>query len=66
MLEVTKDNFEQEVKQAEGYVLVDFWGPTCEPCKALMPHIHAMEDEFKNVKFTSFDISKGRRLAIGE
>ena len=63
MLEVTKDNFEQEVKQAEGYVLVDFWGPTCEPCKALMPHIHAMEEEFTNVKFTSFDISKGRRLA---
>ena len=31
LLEVTKDNFEQEVKQAEGYVLVDFWGPTCEP-----------------------------------
>ena len=66
MLEVTKDNFEQEVKQAEGYVLVDFWGPTCEPCKALMPHIHAMEEEFTNVKFTSFDISMGRRLAIGE
>ncbi len=31
MLELNKDNFESEVLQAEGYVLVDFWGPTCEP-----------------------------------
>lgn len=66
MLEVNKDNFEQEVKQAEGYVLVDFWGPTCEPCKALMPHVHAMEADFPNIKFCSFDISTGRRLAIAE
>lgn len=27
MLEVHKDNFEAEVLQAEGLVLVDFWGP---------------------------------------
>ena len=25
MLELTKDNFEQEVKNGEGYILVDFW-----------------------------------------
>lgn len=66
MLELNKDNFDQEVKEAEGYVLVDFWGPTCEPCKALMPHVHDMEKDFPNIKFCSFDISKGRRLAIGE
>lgn len=25
MLELTKDNFEQEVKNGEGFILVDFW-----------------------------------------
>ncbi len=40
MLELTKENFEEEVLKAEGPVLVDYWGgPTCEPCKALMPHV---------------------------
>ena len=41
MLEVTKENFESEVLQAEGYVFVDFFGDGCVPCAALMPHVHA-------------------------
>lgn len=65
MLELTKKNFEEEVLNAEGHVLVDFWGPTCEPCKALMPHVHALEEEYGDkVKFASLDITKARRLAI--
>ena len=67
MIELNKENFEEEVKQAKGPVLVDFWGPTCEPCKALMPHIEALEEEYgEKVKFTSLDITKARRLAIGQ
>lgn len=66
MLELTKENFDQEVKETEGYVLVDFWSQSCEPCKALMPHVHDMEKDFENIKFTSFDIGLGRRLAIRE
>lgn len=67
MIELNKDNFEEEVKQADGPVLVDYWGPTCEPCKALMPHIEELEKEYGDkVKFTSLDITKARRLAIGQ
>lgn len=67
MIELNKDNFETEVLQAEGHVLVDFWGPTCEPCLALMPHIEAFEKEYGDkIKFTSLDITKARRLAIGQ
>lgn len=67
MLELDKDNFEQEVLKAQGHVLVDFWGPTCEPCKALMPHVHELEKTYGDkIKFTSLDITKARRLAIGQ
>ena len=67
MLEVTKDNFEAEVLQAEGYVLVDFFGDGCVPCQALMPHIHAFADTYgAQMKFTSLNTSKARRLAIGQ
>ena len=41
MVDLTKDNFEEEVLKAEGTVLVDFYGDGCVPCQALMPHIHA-------------------------
>lgn len=65
MLELNKQNFEEEVLKAEGPVLVDFWGPTCEPCKALMPHIHKLAEKYGDkVKFASLDITKARRLAI--
>nr|WP_300001817.1 thioredoxin family protein [Tissierella sp.] len=66
MLELNKDNFEEEVLKADGTVLVDYWSPTCEPCKALMPHVHDMEAKFDSIKFTSLDITKARRLAIGQ
>ena len=45
MLEVDKTNFEAEVLQADGYVLVDFFGDGCVPCQALMPHVHDMADK---------------------
>ena len=65
MIELNKENFEEEVLKAEGPVLVDYWGPTCEPCKALMPHIHELAEKYGDkVKFASLDITKARRLAI--
>ncbi|HEX2045006.1 MAG TPA: thioredoxin family protein [Gaiellaceae bacterium] len=29
----------------EGSVFVDFWGPRCQPCLAMMPAIAQLEDE---------------------
>lgn len=67
MLELNKDNFEAEVLQAEGLVLVDYWSPSCEPCKALLPHIEEMGKTYGDkIKFAGLDISKARRLAIGQ
>ncbi|HYT92703.1 MAG TPA: thioredoxin domain-containing protein [Gemmataceae bacterium] len=37
--ELTSDNFQQEVLQADVPVLVDFWGHGCPPCKAVAPVI---------------------------
>ena len=37
MLDLTKDNFEAEVLQADGTVFVDYYGDGCIPCAELMP-----------------------------
>jgi len=67
MLEVTKENFEAEVLQAEGYVLVDYFGDGCVPCAALMPHVHALADKYEGkMKFCSLNTTKARRLAIAQ
>ncbi|WP_026477794.1 thioredoxin TrxA [Alkaliphilus transvaalensis] len=67
MLAVDKDTFEAEVLQAEGYVLVDFWSDGCEPCKALMPDIEALEEQYgSQIKFVKLNTTQARRLAIKE
>ena len=30
---------------SEGSVFVDFWGPCCQPCLAMMPTISDLEEE---------------------
>ncbi|WP_026894808.1 thioredoxin TrxA [Clostridiisalibacter paucivorans] len=65
MIEVDKKTFEEEVLNAEGYVLVDFWGKSCEPCKALMPHVEELAQKYDSkLKFCKLDTSAARRLAI--
>lgn len=67
MLELNKDNFEEEVLNGKGHILVDYWSPTCEPCKALLPEVHKLAETYGGkIKFTSLDITKARRLAIGQ
>lgn len=43
--EITGETFEQEVLQAEQPVLVDFWGPRCQPCLMLMPAVEGLAQE---------------------
>jgi len=67
MIAVDKETFQNEVKDAKGYVLVDFWSESCETCKALMPDVDALADKYgSQIKFTKLDVAKARRLAIGE
>jgi thioredoxin 1 len=67
MIELDKTTFEAEVLQAEGKVLVDFYGDGCVPCAALMPHIHGFAEVYgEQMKFCSMNTSKARRVAIGQ
>jgi thioredoxin 1 len=42
-VEATVDTFRDLTK--EGNVLVDFWGPRCQPCLAMMPTIAKLEEK---------------------
>ena len=67
MVELTKENFEAEVEQAEGYIFIDFYGDGCVPCQALMPHVHALADQYGDkIKFCALNTTKARRLAISQ
>jgi len=67
MLALDKDTFETEVLQAEGLVLVDYWSESCVPCKALMPDVEVLSEQFAGkVKFCKLDVTTARRLAISQ
>lgn len=65
MVELSKENFDVEVLQSDLPVVIDMWGPTCGPCKALMPVVHEMEGEFSGkIKFCSVNAKENRPLMI--
>ena len=67
VLEINKDNFELEVKQSDKPILLDFWGPKCEPCKALMPSVEKLEEKYGDkIKFCKLNTAENRRLAISQ
>ena len=67
MIELSKENFEEEVLQATGKVFVDFYGDGCAPCEALKPAVHDLAGRYGDrMKFTTLNTSKARRLAIGQ
>ena len=65
MVEVNKENYQDEVIKSDLPVVVDFWGPRCTACLALMPEIEALAQEYKGrVKFCKLNAAENRRLCI--
>lgn len=46
MLEVTKENFEKEVKESELPVIIDFYADWCGPCKTLAPTFEKLSKDY--------------------
>jgi thioredoxin 1 len=64
-VELNRDNYEDEVLKAEEPVIVDFWGPLCGPCLALMPAVDKLEEEFKGkIKVGKVNASENRMLCV--
>jgi thioredoxin 1 len=66
MTEVDKDSYEAEVVGSEMPVVVDFWGPQCVPCLALMPNVEVMAEKYNGrVKVAKVEAPKNKRLCLG-
>ena len=62
-LKITKDNFQAEVLEAKGTVLVDFWASWCGPCKMIGPIIDQIADERSDVKVCKINVDDEPELA---
>ena len=64
MLEITSDNFEQEVRGSEKPVLLDLWAQWCAPCKIIAPVVEELAGELKEkVKVAKSNVDENPELA---
>ena len=63
LLELNRDNFENEVSSSEIPVLVDIWGPRCIPCLVLNPMVEELGNDYQGrVKFAKLNATENRML----
>jgi len=62
VVEATRETFHDLV--AAPLVLVDVWGPACQPCLALMPAVERLAASRPQLMVVKLEAPKARRLCI--
>lgn len=60
---ITESQFDSEVLNDKGLVLVDFYADWCGPCKMLSPVMEEISDEIDKVKVVKINVDEAQDLA---
>jgi thioredoxin len=60
---ISQDNFQKEITEHAGRVLIDFYTPTCPPCRAMAPVLDLIASEQPELKVVKIDASEESEIA---
>lgn len=64
-IQITSENFENEILKSDKPVLVDFWAAWCGPCKVLGPIVEEISNEYSDkLKVGKVDVDQNNELAM--
>ena len=67
IIELTADNFKEEVLECKVPVVIDFWAAWCKPCEKMSATIKRLAVFHKNkVKFAKINVDKSKRKFLNK
>src|ERR1700740_656502 len=63
LTEVTDNNCDAEVIEAESPVLVDFWAPWCGPCRVVAPVLEEIAAERPDLRIVKLNVDENQQTA---
>ena len=62
-IEITRDNFTEEVVNSPVPVLLDLWAPWCGPCRAMSPVIDEITESAEGFKVGKVNVDEQMEIA---